>query len=453
VGIAAPTGQAAQHYELLESFGGSETGFLANPASALIQGIDGALYGTTWGQGQPGLFRINKDGTGFAVLRHFSSTETNAFCDTIPAGPLLEGRDGRLYGMTRWLSVIGGPCPGDQTVFRLAKDGTGFLVLHSFDDDASWRGPEGGLIEGRDGALYGTTAGGGANLQGKVFKLNKDGSNYTVLHDFGTIPADGAGPMAGLLKGSDGALYGTTTWGGAYTNAPNPEGLGTVFRISEDGSGFAVIHSFDDPDTGWEPQSPLVEGTDGALYGVTPVTAFKLKKDGTGYQVLHQFGAAGDGASARGLIQGIDGGFYGTTESSGTNGSGTVFRLNNDGSAYSILYTFVDDTGYGVFPEAGLLQGSDGALYGTTVNGGGSGTVFRFWPPETPDLLSVARSSVGTRVTFAGVAGQQYQLLRSSDLVTWIALTNLTMAAAGLYTYIDSTPSARAAYYRAAWLP
>ena len=103
-------------------------------------------------------------------------------------------------------------------------------------------------MEGNEGALYGTTGGGGAYTNqygfgfGTVFKLNKDGSGYSVLYSFGGLNGDGSGP-GGLIEGSDGALYGTTSGGGAYTNQYG-DGLGTVFKLDKDGSGYSILRSF-----------------------------------------------------------------------------------------------------------------------------------------------------------------------------------------------------------------
>jgi uncharacterized repeat protein (TIGR03803 family) len=157
------------------------------------------------------VFKLNKDGNGYSVLHHFTGY-MDGEDGSNPQG-VVEGSDGALYGTTQ----SGGP-PGDifhptgsGTVFKLNKNGSGYTVLHRFPGMAGdGAEPWAGLVEGRDGALYGTTLGGGTNNLGTVFKLKKDGSGYAVLHNFLNIEVDGNRPMAGLLAGSDGALYGTT---------------------------------------------------------------------------------------------------------------------------------------------------------------------------------------------------------------------------------------------------
>jgi uncharacterized repeat protein (TIGR03803 family) len=266
-------------------------------------------------------------------------------------------------------------------------DGSAYTVLHRFtgsggDGIAPWAG----LVEGRDGALYGTTLEGGTKNVGTVFKLNKDGGGYAVLHSFFGSEADGFKPMAGLLAGSDGALYGTTDGGGSG-NGRN----GTVFKLNPDGSGYRVLHSFPDkPSDGRMPRTCLVEGRDGILYGTTRAggkndwgTVFKLLKDGSGYRLLLSFTGyenSGDGAEPSGLALGSDGPLYGTTEFHGQNGSGTAFKLNPDGSGFTILRNFPGAEGDGQNPSASMVQGSDGALYGMTkiCSTNTCATVFKF---------------------------------------------------------------------------
>ena len=353
-----------ENIEVLHHFSVSDDG--GNPCAGVIQGTDGALYGTTYIGGLYGggtVFQLNSDGS-FTVLHHFY-----AFDGRCPYAGVIQGADGVLYGTTVW----GGATPG--VVFKLNSDGSDFNVIHYFGrDDGYCSSPRGSVIQGTDGALYGTTYIGGLYSHGAVFQLNSDGS-VTVLHSFSGD--DGADPYAGLIQGTDGALYGTTSYDRLY-------GGGTVFQLNLDGSGFRVLHSFSWYDDGANPYAGLIQGTDGALYGTTSSggqyygggTVFQLNSDGN-FTVLHIF-SGDDGANPyAGLIQGTDGALYGTTSSGGLYGGGTVFQLNLDGSGFRVLHSFSGDDGAN--PYAGLIQGTDGALYGTTYSGGseGYGTVFR----------------------------------------------------------------------------
>ena len=353
-------------YEVLFSFNGSDG---SNPFAGLIEGSDGALYGTTLYGGSKNLgtvFKLNKDGSGHEVLHD----------GLYPAAGLLEGSDGALYGTT------GGDLYAAPTVFKVNKNGSGYSILHGFGTTpGDGLFPQFGLVEGTGGALYGTTPRGGRYSEGTVFKLNADGSDYSILHNFSVTGGDGSFPRAGLLEGSDGALYGTTTSGGS-------EGMGTLFKVSKDGTGYTHLWSFGG--SGGGSGSGLIEGSDGALYGTTAYgggfdsgTVFKINKDASGFTVLHSFrNSGGDGRQpSAGVVEGSDGALYGTTPYGGTNRFGTVFKLSKDGSGYQILHNFASSPDDGRGPAARLLEGSDGALYGTTVGGGslgqlGAGTIF-----------------------------------------------------------------------------
>jgi len=135
------------------------------------------------------------------------------------------------------------------------------------------------LLRANDEALYGSTHAGGSYNGGTVFKLNQDGSGYRVLHDF--RGADGYEPVTALVEGRDGMLYGTTIRGGTFDQ-------GTVFKIGKDGGNFSLLHSF--PDISGSPWGGIVEGRDGVLYGTTFNygnqqfgTVFSLNEDGTGF--------------------------------------------------------------------------------------------------------------------------------------------------------------------------
>jgi uncharacterized repeat protein (TIGR03803 family) len=390
--LAAPVAFAGVHYERLRSFG-VRSPDAREPHAPLIQGSDGALYGTTsvGGTGYVGtVFRLNQDGSGYSNLHHFGSGP----CDGAnPQTAVVEGSDGMLYGTT-----VGGGSYGGGTVFKVSKDGQTYAILHNFNNNGlDGTNPQGALLVGSDGALYGTTSEGGAYTNqygsggGTLFKLNADGSGYGILHNFGAKPDDGVSPSARLTQGSDGALYGTT-------NA-RLYGQGTIFSVNMDGTGYRVLHNFwAGGADGFGPTSPLVEGTDGMLYGTTlegPVTTnggtgngcvFRLSKNGEHYSVLHALDPVGatEGIGPNGLIEGRDGALYGTTSDGGLVGgfvaSGTVFKLDKDGSGYSVLHAFLaTDLGDGLSPWGTPTQGNDGALYSTTQRGGdnAAGTVFK----------------------------------------------------------------------------
>ena len=358
--LAGPV-HGAISYQRLKSLGSAALLQGQNPADPLLEGSDGALYGTTRSaSGNPGvLYKMNKDGSGFQVLHTFGSGVGDGFdC----YGGVIEASDGALYGTT-----YSGGTNGTGVVFKLNKDGTGYSILYNFTSSyfGSGRNPQASLLEASDGLLYGTASQGGSGY-GTVFKLNKDGTGFGVLHSFSF--ADGANPRARLIQGSDGLLYGITSYGG--------NGNGIIFTLNRDGVEYSVLFVFGSGEIDAVSPTGLIEGSDGALYATSLSrssggTVFKLNKDGNGINFLHNFGyGSGDGQSPTGIIEGSGGILYGTTASGGSNGVGTVFKLNKDGSSYGLLRSFGSTAGDGQIPQAGLVEGSDGALYGTTFNGG-----------------------------------------------------------------------------------
>jgi uncharacterized repeat protein (TIGR03803 family) len=312
-----------------------------------------------------------------------------------PSGSLLRDSAGNFYGTTYQGGIVN--ANGYGTVFKLAPDGTE-TVLYAFagvpNDGAN---PNAGLIEDKQGNLYGTAeaAGSGAGI---VFKVAPNGAE-TVLYFFcsQTNCTDGAFPEAGLIVDSAGNFYSTTQQGGA-------NGRGTVFKLAPDGTE-TVLYSFcaqtNCPD-GSAPEGGLVVDKKGNLYGTTYEggasdygTVFKLAPDGT-ETVLHSFASgSSDGAyPVAGLI--LKGGkLYGTTYYGGTNGSGTVFEVTTGGTE-TVLHIFTGSDG--TDPEGGLIEDSTGNFYGTTRAGGanGGGTAFELAPGGTvTELYSFTGGSDG----------------------------------------------------------
>jgi len=298
-----------------------------------------------------------------------------------PYGSLIQATNGNYYGTTR-NDGGGGGC-----VFEITPSGT-VTILHSFGviaEDGYY--PTAGLVQGTDGAFFGTTTAGGGNGggYGTVFKISPQGT-YTKLHSFrdGSVTNDGSGPTTSLVEGADGNFYGTTPGGGSA-------GDGTVYRITPDGV-LTILHSFGDgsvTNDGTTPEAPLILGADGNFYGTTnggsshdEGTLFKITPQGT-ETIMHNFGdgsVTNDGSGpTTPLMQGTDGNFYGTTENGGAQsgtlgGSGCVFKMTPQG-VVTILHSFDGGTALndGELPLGGLTQGPDGSIYGMASRGGGRG--------------------------------------------------------------------------------
>jgi uncharacterized repeat protein (TIGR03803 family) len=260
-----------------------------------------------------------------------------------------------------------------------------YSVLHNFDNTVGGPSYPGIVAQGRDGNLYSTTPGGGADDYGTVFQITPDGT-LTVLHSFssGTHGACGSFycTVSGLTLGTDGSFYGTTTAGGSL-------GYGIVFKITPNGS-FTVLHNFAGGSDGATPVAPPIEGTDGNFYGSTsaenvngyPGTLYRITRSGR-LTTLYQFSRYDTAGSLPfgPLVQGIDGNFYGTTNLGGTHGGGTIFKVNPKGKL-TVLHNIWCYQGCGVFGP--LVQGSDTDLYGA-FNSIGNGTlhpgsIFRISP-------------------------------------------------------------------------
>jgi uncharacterized repeat protein (TIGR03803 family) len=428
--------------------------------------FDGKIYGTTAQGGDYDygvLYTINADGTGYRVLHHF---DPGTYSTGTVSGNISIASNGRIFGsFTQFYYSTGTPyrlfkvdtsgenfepflnavsynqhdyghfnqdvllTDNDENIFLTTQemgrhdggafsqfDTSGFgSSLYHFGYSANGFRPMSGLIKSSNGKLYGTTQIGGTEGDGVIYSVNTDGTNYTKLHEF--TDAEGYELSGKLLEASDGKLYVACHW----STASN----GCIYRINKNGTGFEKIYSFMDVSEGYSPVGSLAEDNNGILYGAafystpgggvlfkmnkdgsnytvlknfdavndlrypyTGVTIygnyvygvcgyggaenkggiFRIKKDGSDYQELHVFAGATDGNSPRSIpIIANNGKLYGTTDFGGTNGEGIVFRIDSSGSNYTILKHFTS-TIDGSNPEGGLIQASDGLIYGSTNN-------------------------------------------------------------------------------------
>ena len=361
---AVPTNPSLARLRHIFSFNGTDG---KAPAAGLID-VNGTLYGTTYGGGATDdgtLFEITPSGTQ-KVLHSFRDGKDGA----LPGASLLDVR-GMLYGTT-----IDGGGPGDEgVVFKITRSGAE-TILHRFTAGSDGANPYAPLTE-VDGVLYGTTAGGGTKSEGTVFKITPLGKER-VLYSFGAGFNDGTTPASGLIN-VNGALYGTTSYGGGNCGS---YGCGTVFEVTTTGAE-TPIYGFKGGKDGSTPAAALVN-VDGTLYGSTTLggsenagTVFKITTSGE-ETVLYSFKGGRDGARPEKLIV-RNGVLYGTTAAGGSGNDGTAFAITSAGKE-TVLYRFKGGMD-GAVPRAGLLN-LNGTFYGTTAAGGGSkaGTVFSLTP-------------------------------------------------------------------------
>jgi uncharacterized repeat protein (TIGR03803 family) len=381
VNIVVSSGPAvAAAGTVLHSFSGSAMEGLT-PTGGLVQDAAGNLWGTTFSGGTGGrgtVFRISPS-TAQTVVYSFGGPGGDA---ANPLAGLVVGADGNFYGV----SARGGANQDRGAFFRVTPAG-GEAVLHSFGgsrDDAV--APDAPLVQGLDGNFYGTSTTGGAYGAGTIYRVTPDGVETVLLSFSGSASSDPSGPSGGLVQGADGYFYGTTRAGGEH-------GVGTVFSLSPAGA-LSTLYSFGASDTdGNAPRFGVIQGSDGNFYGTTSLggtsgsgTVFRLTYSGIA-TVLHSFGSSdADGTNpGSGLVQGSDGKLYGVTRTGGFNGEGTVFSLAADG-AQTVLYSFGSTPTDAVSPAGPVLLSADGSIYGISHTGEidaavsdsqGPGTVYR----------------------------------------------------------------------------
>jgi uncharacterized repeat protein (TIGR03803 family) len=376
VTATAVSAQQAATYEVVSSFTIAE-----GRPNGVIQARNGQFYGTTVVPPSTAPFVTRSRGTVFVMDAAGARTTIFTFVESVgsppvdvgsPTGNLFEGTDGSVYGTTYSLNNRVGP----YRLFKISPQGlfTPLALAPNF--------MRAGVIEARDGRLYGVT-GAPAVSNGSVFRVEASGGGLTTLHSFGT---DSAYPVGELVEIDDGSLYGATE-GGSMVGPPL-QVPGTIFQVNPATGAFAIRYEFADD---IRPAGRLIQGSDGLLYGTTVNggdfglgTVFSFDAAGT-LTTLHHF-SGDDGANpSAGLMQGSDGRLYGTTRDGGAFGYGTVFVVDTTG-ALTTLHDFTLSDGAN--PSSELIEASDGTLYGAAQMGGpdDGGVIFRLrLATSTPD--------------------------------------------------------------------
>lgn len=340
------------------------------PETALTIGPDGNLYGTTTEGGTHNagtVFRITPAGA-FASIASFEATTTGK----LPRARLLNPGDGSLYGATEQKTGAAG------TVYRLDPAGLGSITtIYTVPSLNAARIPV-SVASGQPGILHVLCSNPAGVLQVPIsVGIPNNASVFNSMNDVGYFPTR-------FIRGTDGLLYGTTNGTGNSGGSPYE---GTIFRVNADGTNVTTLYNFDYETTGGRPEAALAVASNGILYGVTRIggsardgvifrfnpAQFNPGEPGSGYTILKHLN--GTPISQGDLLLASDNKLYGTTTSYNR---GFIWRINLDGSGFQTLMEFKGTNGY--VPQGGLVQGTDGFLYGTTRTGTGSkvnGTIFK----------------------------------------------------------------------------
>jgi uncharacterized repeat protein (TIGR03803 family) len=328
------------------------------------------------------IFKVNTDGTGFTKLIDFDDADKGSG----PTGSLTLS-DSVLYGMT-----YSGGANANGVIFNVNTDGSGFKKLIDFDGSFGTKKgsyPEGSLtLSGT--LLYGMTGQGGTDNEGVVFKINTDGSGFTKLFDF-TITHNGSIFPESDLTLSGTILYGTTAQGG-------PNNRGTIFKLNTDGTGFTKLTEFNGDGNGSFPYCSLVlSGT--ALYGTSSEggpnhsagVLFKVDTITNAFEKLVYFDdSLHKGANPLGSLTLYGQTLYGMTVRGGAYHKGVIYKVNTDGTGFTKLLDF--DGTNGSTPLGGFTL-SGNILYGMTGTGGANnkGVVFRYIIDQSDGIDEIHR--------------------------------------------------------------
>jgi uncharacterized repeat protein (TIGR03803 family) len=442
VALALTAGNlSAQVFTLLHSFSAT-TGTTnldgAEPrADLLLSG--NMLYGTTPIGGTNGygtIFSVNTNGSNFTVLHTFTGVSDGAMPNKalVLAGNTLYGLVGRGTNLV-----------GYGSVFSMETNGSNFSLFYTFTSlaNGSIAQPNGGMILSGS-TLYGTTYDGGISNSGTIFSVTTNGT-FNLLHQF-VSGTDGANPL-GTLVMSGTVLYGTARNGGTNFN------FGTVFSLDTSDNSFAVLHTFagstnlsaHSPDAGMVLIGNTLYGT--ATFGGTNGggTVFAINTDGSGYTDLHAFNPAiGEGKLPEGGLAARGNTLYGTTLGNGSNLNGTVYSVNTEGSSFTMLHAFsadASDTNADGSQPYGTLTMAGNMLYGTTSVGGTTtqGTVFSVAIlPEITGINLAGNNLVLNAVN--GLANGTYSVLASANLTSpfseWTPITTNVLSGGGNFTII-----------------
>jgi uncharacterized repeat protein (TIGR03803 family) len=473
--VLVPKIEAQPQVTALHSFSkfvnSSETNSDGNGPVGNLLLVGTNLYGTAVTGGlysQGTLFAIPANGSSFTNFHNFGKPGTTdgqqPNCTLIQVG-------NKLYGTTSQGGVT-----GSGGIFSINLDGSGYTNFYTFssigldttifastNNDGAF--PWAGLVAVGN-TLYGVTVLGGKFGNGTIFAIGTNGTGFTNFHDFAMTSIssgtnnEGADTYGALIC-SGNMLYGAASHGGT-----NDGGSGTVFAISTNGTGFMNLHNFTiDVDGGLPLGSLLLAGN--TLYGTTSFggptasgTIFKVNTDGTDFAILHQFtanpyipGTNTDGADPHSTLILSGDTLVGNSLGGGNNNTGTIFTITTNGNDFAAIYQFssLDNNGEtnfdGAYPSAGVIMAGN-TLYGTSKNGGYGGRGTVF-ALALPILPSLGIAETDTNILISWpTAAVGFDLESCTDL----SAANWTSVTTGLTVvdtnFVFASPASKSAYFR-----
>lgn len=423
--FAAPSSAQAQTVTTTYNFSNSSS-TAVQPIYTVAQGTDGNFYGVTAGPSVGSIYKITPGGS-FTTLHQLAQAEGQT------CNGLILGTDGNLYGTC----LNGGNSSGFGTIFKITSAGA-VTVLHTFaggTTDGCY--PVGLPVQASDGNFYGTSKWCGTNNAGVAYKITPSGT-LTILHSFGASSTDAGQPEGALIQGSDGNLWGTSNAGGSG-------GTGTVYKMTTGGKVTVMYQFVGCGSNGCNPAAGLVQAKDGNYYGTTESggasaegEVFKLTPKGV-LSVLHSFNTAKDNGAypQLALTLGTDGNLWGigTDCISGGCGQADIFKITTKG-VFTDVYNFPELGGNNnSAPVSPLLLSTNGTFYSTTEEGGtsSSGTFFSLVDGQT--AFALAQQSSGKVGAKIGILGQGFS---SSSVVKFNGTKATTVTVTGT-TYITAT--------------
>ncbi len=341
-----------------------------------------------------------------------------------PAGGLTLASDGYFYGTTQ-----AGGTFNAGVLFKISASGN-LTVLYNFAGSSDCF-PDGPPMEALDGNMYGTTQGNGSGYGGEVYKFTRSGV-FTVIYDFTNTGA--SVPISPVIRASDGTLYGTASEGGR-------NGYGMIFKMTTSGA-MTREFSLAVKISGGYPQWPLIQASDGNFYGVTDGSylggdVFQITQNGTFSVLYHQQIGSGSNLTITnsGVVQATDGNLYGLALGGGASGYGGVYQLTLDGG-YSDVYDFSTFEE----PRSAMMQHTNGKLYGTMYRAATNGSVYSFdmglgpfiafvryegRAGSTAEILGQGLTGA-TGVTFNGVAATSCFTVGSDTFMTAVVPSGAT---------------------------